>query len=59
MQAANIAAEWQFWRVQGAQAAFLYQINDGTGEHEGYGIRTVDGRWKPAAETVPRDGSER
>ncbi len=57
LQAAYIAAEWQFWRGHGAQAAFLFQINDGTGAGEGWGIRRIDGTWKPAAQAVPREWS--
>lgn len=36
----------------GAEASYLYQINDGPNDERlhRYGIKTVDGRWKPATE---------
>lgn len=53
----NVTHEWDFWRRHGARFAVLYQINDGPNpkdkEHR-FGIRTLDGRWKPVAHTVPR-----
>ncbi|MGE3276713.1 MAG: hypothetical protein AB7O67_16500 [Vicinamibacterales bacterium] len=46
-----VAWEWAFWRRQGARFAVLYQLNDGPTEaaEDRYGIRTVDGAWKPSA----------
>lgn len=56
-QAQRIEQEWWFWSKYAP--AFLYQINDGTGANESYGIRRClpDGTltdWKPAAYTVPK-----
>jgi hypothetical protein len=52
-QADRTAQEWAFWQDEGAEAAFLYQINDGQSAEESFGIRRVDGTWKPVASTVP------
>lgn len=59
--AANIAQEWAFWQAQGCQVPFLYQINDGPGSDEKYGIRRcgpdghpITNSWKPAAYQVPQ-----
>ena len=48
----TIRAELEWWRVQGAAFCVCYQINDGpTNETiNRYGIRRVDGTWKPQAE---------
>jgi hypothetical protein len=45
--------EWKFWEAEGAASAVLYQINDGPepDSSERYGIRWVDGAWKPVAAT--------
>jgi len=59
-QAARIRQEWAFWQQQGAEAAVLFQINDGPVDHREhrYGIRRCHpdgtlGDWKPSAYTVP------
>lgn len=45
--------EWDFWARAGAAAAVLYQLNDGTGPGylDHFGMRRVDGTWKPVADT--------
>ncbi len=55
--AAHAAYEWQFWEAQGAVAAFWFQLNDGPTDHfeHKFGIRRVDGSWKPVAHTFRRD----
>jgi hypothetical protein len=59
-QAERISQEWQFWTEQGADAAFVFQLNDGpTGHREHhYGIRRFDGTWKPSADTFPAPAQE-
>ena len=54
-QAERISQEWEFWTAQGALAAFVFQLNDGPTSHREhhYGIRRVDGSWKPSADTFP------
>jgi hypothetical protein len=51
--AAFAMQEWQLWREAGARFATWYQLNDGTGldplDH--YGIRYLDGTWKPVSRT--------
>lgn len=46
-----IQTEWDFWCAQKVKGAFLYQLNDGPGRShlDHYGIRRVDGTWKPSA----------
>ena len=46
--------EWQFWQRHGATFAVAYQLNDGLTDTaiDSYGIRTVEGAWKPVARTV-------
>ena len=49
--AAHVHHEWRFWREAGASFACLFQLNDGpedNKEHR-FGIRRLDGTWKPAA----------
>lgn len=50
-----VAHDWGYWERWGADAAYLYQINDGPGDSAGdrYGIRynTRGGGWKPVAQT--------
>ena len=43
--------EYGIWKAAGADYVVTYQINDGPGSGwlDRYGIRTVDGRWKTAA----------
>lgn len=45
--------EWVFWAEQGARGAALYQLNDGptNATLDRYGIRRLDGSWKPVAAT--------
>jgi hypothetical protein len=45
--------EWRFWDGHGATGAVLYQLNDGPSDTtlDRYGIRRVDGTWKPVART--------
>ena len=49
----DIAHEFAFWEAQGAAFAVAYQLNDDTPDTplNRYGMRTVDGQWKPQAET--------
>jgi hypothetical protein len=52
----NVRAEWEFWRIQNAAFAVLYQIVDGPdpdNAEDRFGIRRLDGTWKPVAESVP------
>lgn len=51
---AAIRAEFAFWQEHGAAFATLYQLNDGpgTGPLDRYGIRAVDGAWKPQADAA-------
>ena len=44
-----IDAEYDFWEAQGAQFVTRYQLNDGPTDTplDRYGLRTVDGHWKP------------
>ena len=47
---------WGFWESY-AVAACTYQLNDGPNPNaadDRYGIRRLDGRWKPSAQTFPR-----
>lgn len=59
-QAERIGQEWEFWKAQGCNVPFLYQINDPPHPAEGYGVRrcasdgTLDG-WKLAAYQVPKE----
>lgn len=53
--------EWDFWERVGAEGAVLYQINDGPTSTSArpvaldtYGIRRLDGAWKPSAHTFQR-----
>jgi hypothetical protein len=50
-QAEALKKEFTFWEGHGAEALFVYQLNDGPGNpmHESFGIRRVDGSWKPSA----------
>lgn len=53
-QVAGFAAmEWQFWEQAGAAFAIWYQLNDGPASDpiDSFGIRRLDGSWKPVAET--------
>ena len=58
-QAERISQEWAFWQGHGLPA-YLYQINDGasTWPIDHFGIRRVDGSWKPSAYTVPTTTQE-
>ncbi|MGE0460888.1 MAG: hypothetical protein AB7Q16_05925 [Vicinamibacterales bacterium] len=54
--ARHVSVEWAFWERRGAVGAALFQLNDGpldTMEHR-FGIRRVDGGWKPVADTFRR-----
>lgn len=60
-------ADLEFWRTHGAVAAAVYQLNSGRWANEGsfderrlaaYGIRTIEGTWKPLAERMPRIAEE-
>lgn len=60
--AAMVAWEWDFWAAQGAAGAVLYQVNDGPSSVtarpqalDTYGIRRLDGAWKPVAATFKGD----
>lgn len=48
-----VAFEFNFWAKQGALGAALYQLNDGPTNTvlDRYGIRRIDGTWKPSSET--------
>ncbi len=46
--ARRIRVEFEFWAGK-ADFACLYQLNDGRGTHEQFGIRRLDGSWKPSA----------
>lgn len=57
-QAERVGKEWQFWKDEGATAAFLFQRTDGPDPNERehcYGIQRIDGSWKPAADTIPKE----
>lgn len=49
-----VREDWQFWAAQGAESAYVYQLNDGPSARpvDRYGIRTVTGVWKPAARSL-------
>lgn len=51
---ANLRSEFAFWAAQGAAFCTLYQIHDGWGDGplDRYGIRAVDGDWKPQADVL-------
>lgn len=56
-----VAEEWAFWEEKGAIGAVLYQLNDGPSAGspkpqtlDTYGIRRLDGAWKPVASTFAR-----
>lgn len=60
--AAMVAEEWAFWEGAGATGAVLYQINDGPSAGSAkpaaldtFGIRRLDGSWKPVADAFRRD----
>lgn len=51
--AAFAKREWQFWAQQtGVESAYIYQLNDGPTNTtlDRYGIRRLDGSWKPSAD---------
>lgn len=57
-----VAEEWAFWAAAGATGAVLYQINDGPSADSAkpaaldtFGIRRLDGSWKPVAATFRGD----
>jgi len=59
--AAHVAWEWAFWEAHGATGAVLYQVNDGPSAGSArpaaldtFGIRRLDGSWKPVAATFRR-----
>jgi hypothetical protein len=59
--AAHVAWEWAFWARMGAAGAVLYQITDGDSAGtatpqaiDTYGIRRLDGTWKPVAATFAK-----
>lgn len=59
--AAMVAEEWAFWEAHGATGAVLYQVNDGPSADSArpaaldtFGIRRLDGSWKPVAATFRR-----
>jgi hypothetical protein len=59
--AAMVAGEWAFWEEAGAVGAVLYQVNDGPSAGSAkpaaldtFGIRRLDGSWKPVAATFAR-----
>ncbi len=59
--AAMVADEWAFWEEAGAVGAVLYQVNDGPSAGSAkpealdtFGIRRLDGSWKPVAATFRR-----
>ena len=58
-QSERIAQEWAFWQRH-SLPAYLYQLNDGPGTFpiDHFGIRRVDGSFKPAAYTVPTTTQE-
>lgn len=42
--------EWQFWSNMGVESAYIYQLNDSpTNRTERYGVRQLDGAWKPVS----------
>lgn len=50
-QAYRIQQEFEFWHGK-TDFTCLYQINDGFRSNERYGIRRLDGTWKPSAHVV-------
>lgn len=56
--AAFVRQEWELWALAGASFAVLYQLNDGQSGHplDRYGIRRLDGSWKPSADTFTEEG---
>lgn len=54
-QASRSAKEWELYAREGAAFASIYQLNDGTGASEHFGLRRVDGSWKPVSDTVPQE----
>lgn len=48
--ATKIKREFEWWALHGARYSILYQLNDGPNKNqESYGIRRLDGSWKPSA----------
>lgn len=47
--ASLIKREFEWWAQHGAHFAVVYQLNDGHRSNETYGLRRVDGSWKPSA----------
>ena len=44
--------EWQFWSDMKAESAYIYQLNDSpTNREERYGVRRLEGTWKPVAQS--------
>lgn len=42
--------EWQFWSDMDAESAYIYQLNDSpTNRTERYGVRRLNGTWKPVS----------
>lgn len=53
--AVQIAREWEWFASQNLAFAVLYQITDGPSDHreDRFGIRRLDGSWKPSADVIP------
>lgn len=47
--AALIKREFEWWAAHGARYSIVYQLNDGVKKSERYGLRRLDGSWKPSA----------
>jgi hypothetical protein len=52
--AASVLWDLGFYEARGVSTAVVYQLNDGPGETwmDRYGVRRLDGSWKPVAEAV-------
>lgn len=50
-QAARSRREWDLHEREGVWMSFIYQLNDGFGAEESFGLRRTDASWKPVSET--------
>lgn len=59
-QAEYAAREFQLAKDMGAKALVWYQVNDGPGSFpiDHFGLRRIDGTWKPVADVVPCEESD-
>lgn len=44
-----VREEHLWWAAHGARFSIMYQLNDGPNDGESYGLRRMDGSWKPTA----------